>query len=329
MTIFKAQGKTWRLDPFKNVKSKTGKAKGEYSKSNKWLCSGTKCHPQKAFGFCTVTQVLDNGEKGKAMNRCANCLTKQFGECRDKNGKLISGNVGRVIQDEETQIKNVGPEEVNIIVTNGSEQFLHDLHDNNESTNKDHARVAVRYMQHMIKYSRRRTRPATDEEILRSVENLKQKGLFADTFGSRVSTGYTGWNRARELLVQEPVFRGLIEEIEENFVIADGFCHAGVQSLDGIQDYHNDKFKHPKVTHRSVYQISGKGCRKTMTIIDRKGGRHVSFLVPHGSVVHLSKEGAGADNTHDLQHRIDGGVGTFAIILETYPRPTRERPQDS
>jgi len=313
--VFKAKNAKWQFKPFGDspISNAAGKKNGTYLVSSTYKCSGRKgyCHPVYAFAHGTIQGYsTKDGTKliGRAKNTCANCIKRAFG---------VDNNVGNIIT-KDTVVK-VGPsseKNVEITVTNGSEEFLHDLTTPEKGKTKEHARLTLDYRQLMIREENGTKRPAADEEIFKSINRLKRKGLFCDNIGSRASSALS-WPNALKLLSNEPVFNDLIKSIEEKgLVIVNGFCHAGIVGQGGVQDYHSDDFP-PEATHRSVFQFSGGNTKKMMTMIHRREGRHVSFLTPHGSVVHLSREGAGADKSHELQHRLDGGEGTFALILET------------
>lgn len=319
--MFSAAGTRYKFKPYGPTPISTAKTtKGQFSINNTYACTVEDCHPTShAFAHGTVTVLSDEGrEEGKPMKRCANCMSLQFEDegNNDDNVKDVIKDVGKIIK--ENTVVEVGPKKVKFTITGGSTKFIQDITTATKGRNTNHARLCLAHRQPMIRMEGNVRRKATPDEIIKSIKSLTKKGLFCAPIGSRVSSALS-WPNARNLLLAEPVFNDLIKSIEdEGLTIVNGFCHAGAAGLGGVQDYHNDDFN-PRATHRSVFQFSGGQTRKMMTMIHRKEGRHVSFLTPHGSVVHLSKEGAGADCTHELQHRLDGGDGSFAVILETCP----------
>ena len=84
--------------------------------------------------------------------------------------------------------------------------------------------------------------------------------------------------------------------------------------------WHHDKGFAGDSSVRAILTLgdSDSGEGKTMSVQDRKTGRWCRFKAPHGTLVSMSRIGAGVEGGRFI-HRVDGGGGTYTIIMEGSP----------
>lgn len=150
-----------------------------------------------------------------------------------------------------------------------------------------------------------------DEATRNALRRMKKKGLFVDSYNRGYTSGFD-WPRTKEILITEPIFQNILELTEEDFYVNHGWVLNYKE--DGVHDWHYDEnfcgtfrklitFGHGKIM---CFALHDKVSRKRLT--------KVSFSVPHGTIVYLSKEGSGIemlDDRHAIKHKVVGNGTTF------------------
>lgn len=118
---------------------------------------------------------------------------------------------------------------------------------------------------------------------------------------------------------------GVDEEDEEDSNGSGGVAAASKRIGKGLQagkpgsfKWHHDKGFAGGSVVRTILTLGDSDEGKTMSVQDRRTGKWCRFNVPHGTLVTMSLIGSGVEGGRFI-HRVDGGGGTYTIIMEGGP----------
>jgi hypothetical protein len=259
---------------------------------------GLRCHEKKAMAY-VEREIYINGYLQK-KRLCWLCEYEYFHKVEPEQYTAVD-KYNIIKSREKVYYKYADGSFIEIVVTGGDLCLLYDWLDKKYLT---------------IAYSEL----GEAEDLQTQLNNMIERHLFADYYPSRrLYTSGIAAPETNRIMNSEPLFKDMFEYMGGEGNIFHNWCQLGDKG--SYQDYHSDKFFRKDAANRNVWSL-GVGqdgnVQKMMTIADRKSGKWCSFLVPHSTIVSMSKKGSGSDSgSKHLQHRVDFCEGVFCFITET------------